>query len=95
MSYGVKSLDKEERDAGTERCSSTSELLMNYIESNSGRMWSATESVELYKWLGLIKAFLNPNSGKEDEVSIPNSVGLFLKAGMQRLRRHGHNGLGS
>lgn len=47
VKYGVQSLGKEDRNAGTETFLSTKELFLEYTVSNSGRAWSTKRREEL------------------------------------------------
>lgn len=65
---GVESLEEEDRYAGTARCSSTKELLMEYMVVDIEPVWSAKERADLDVWLGWISALLSPYSAKEEDV---------------------------
>lgn len=85
--HGVESLDESDRSVGTASYSSAKELLLEYIESDSERVWSARRRVDLDVWLGWSSALLNLGSGKKNEVHISHSGGRFLKTGKVYLRQ--------
>lgn len=74
----MKTLDKEEGSVGTAKYSSTKELSLEYMESDSGRLRSTKRKADLDVWFGLNSALLVLNSTKKDEVRNPNSVARFL-----------------
>lgn len=67
MNHGMKSLDKEQRDAGAPSYSSTKKLLLEYLEADSGRAWSGKRKGELDIRLRWIRSLLNLDSTKEDD----------------------------
>lgn len=73
VNRGAQSPDKTNKDEGRAKYSSRKELLLEYIEQDSGRVSSARQRAELDIRLRYIVALLNLHSGKKGEVWIPNS----------------------
>lgn len=91
VNHGKESLDKENRGAGRARYSSVNELLLEYVESDGGPVWSVKRRAKQDVWLGWMSAILNLDSVKKDEVLISNSRGRFWSTGRDSLQLCGHN----
>lgn len=91
VNQGVEIRDKYDRDAVMAICTSTMELLSEYMEAVSGRVCSTSRRAELEVWLGWIFALLYLDSAKEQKVWLPYSKGRFLGTGTACLRQCGQN----
>lgn len=92
VDHGVENQDKNDRDAGTAMYSSTKEPLLEYMEVDSGLLWSAKRKTDIVEWPRWIGALPNLDGAKKDKVWIPNSEIWFLLTGIYCLRQYGHNG---
>lgn len=68
MNRGVESLYEEDKSLKRARYTSSKELLLNCMENDSMRVWSAMQSTELYVRLGWVGAMLNLDVGQKDKV---------------------------
>lgn len=68
VNQGVASLDKIDRDAGTKKYSFTKKLFLEYMEGDSGWIWSAKRRMKLDGWLGCISVLVNLNCRENDKV---------------------------
>lgn len=67
-SHDKKRLDKEDSDALTSWYSFTKGPLLEFVEVDSGRVWTAKQRVELNVLLRWIATLLNLDSAKEVRV---------------------------
>lgn len=57
----------EDRDTGTVRCSSTKQLLLKYMEGDSGQVWIAKRKTGQDIWPEWIGVIMNIKSWEKDE----------------------------
>lgn len=78
-------------EAGTAGYSFTIKLLLQSMEADSGRVWSAKQGVEMDLWIWRINTFLILNNERKGEALIPISGGWFLITVIACLRQCRHN----
>lgn len=64
----MENRNKKDKDTGTASPSSTNDLMLEYIETESGRVWRAKRRAELDEGLAWIGTLLYLDSAKEKKL---------------------------
>lgn len=81
LTYGTENSGEGYKSAEMTRYSSTIEVLLEYMENDSGRLWSTKQKTKLTLWIGRINGMQKKKRKLKEGAWIPELPGRFSKKG--------------